>query len=201
MRGNYLSVSTIIRGNIEILSLFIFARYKNTYRSVQVLGFDKDKGEVIKMDKEEIIKGIEVAYKMVTDLCDGKREWNMSIPAQENYDPDLVIGKALMEAKKYILESQENTQSGEAHEGEIDPTTHFICDSCGEPNPIENRERSINGDFCYKCVIERLRAHIESEEETPKNELELMQSVHKINMEALDIIDKKVKDAKKKVKL
>jgi hypothetical protein len=32
---------------------------------------------------------------MVSALCDGKRDWIMSIPARPDHDPDLVIGEAL----------------------------------------------------------------------------------------------------------
>jgi hypothetical protein len=35
------------------------------------------------------------AHAMISDLCHRRREWVMSIPAREDYDPDLVIGGAL----------------------------------------------------------------------------------------------------------
>ena len=39
------------------------------------------------------------ALRMVSDLCDKRREWTMSIPARPDYDPDLVIADALYTAK------------------------------------------------------------------------------------------------------
>ncbi len=50
----------------------------------------------------EIKQNLEAAHKMVSDLCSGKREWIMSIPAQPDYDPDLVIGLALRDADKMV---------------------------------------------------------------------------------------------------
>ena len=59
------------------------------------------------------IDAIEKALDMVCDLCKpkniaGAKEWIMSIPAQPDKDPDLVIANGLREAKKRIamLEKQ-----------------------------------------------------------------------------------------------
>jgi len=35
------------------------------------------------------------ASKMVSDLCNGRKRWIMSIPVDEERDPDVVIGKAI----------------------------------------------------------------------------------------------------------
>jgi hypothetical protein len=35
------------------------------------------------------------ARQMVSDLCNQRRDWVMSIPARPDYDPDLVIARAL----------------------------------------------------------------------------------------------------------
>ena len=51
---------------------------------------------------------IEEAHCMVVSLCKprgspGSREWIMTIPARPDYDPDLVIGRALRVARQEIL--------------------------------------------------------------------------------------------------
>ena len=45
---------------------------------------------------------IDKAHGIVVALCHGER-WTMHVPAQPDSDPDLVIGRALREAKAYIL--------------------------------------------------------------------------------------------------
>lgn len=46
-------------------------------------------------DLEAIAARRLAAHQMVNDLCRGRREWIMSIPAQPDYDPDLVIDNSL----------------------------------------------------------------------------------------------------------
>lgn len=53
--------------------------------------------------RPDVLKLIETAHDLVCALCKprnshGAREWMMSIPARPDYDPDLVIGGALMAA-------------------------------------------------------------------------------------------------------
>ena len=45
---------------------------------------------------------IKAAEQMVYDLCNGKRRWIMSVPAQPESDPDLVIAMALRESEAAI---------------------------------------------------------------------------------------------------
>lgn len=59
------------------------------------------------MNAAEVIEAISKAQAMVSALCKPKghrehRDWMMSIPAQPDRDPDLVIGAALREAKAFI---------------------------------------------------------------------------------------------------
>lgn len=42
------------------------------------------------------------AHRMVCDLCQRKREWIMSIPARPDYDPDLVIDRALADNDRLV---------------------------------------------------------------------------------------------------
>lgn len=51
----------------------------------------------------EVLGRIKAAQAMVADLCEGKREWIMSIPARPEHDPDLVIGEALREAEAFMV--------------------------------------------------------------------------------------------------
>lgn len=58
---------------------------------------------------QEIETQIEKAHAMVSALCkprgtEGTREWIMSIPAQPDHDPDLVIGAGLRGKSKLIVE-------------------------------------------------------------------------------------------------
>lgn len=60
------------------------------------------------IDKDTVLKHIDQAHEVVCELCEGKRDWVMRIPAEEEHDPDLVIGRALREAQRYI--QQQHTQ-------------------------------------------------------------------------------------------
>jgi len=52
---------------------------------------------------DELIMKIDKAHDVVTELCSGKRQWEMRIPAQPDDDPDLVIGAALRASRVEIL--------------------------------------------------------------------------------------------------
>ncbi len=59
------------------------------------------------MDREmlqEIKAREEKAHQVISDLCNGRRRWIMSIPAQEDYDPDLVIGASLRDIPTLLSE-------------------------------------------------------------------------------------------------
>ena len=47
------------------------------------------------------------AHSIVHELCDGTRRWTMSIPAREDYDPDLVISAALRDADDLLDQNAE----------------------------------------------------------------------------------------------
>ena len=49
--------------------------------------------------RETALESISKAHRVVEELCIGKRRWTMSVPADEENDSDLVITKALMDAK------------------------------------------------------------------------------------------------------
>jgi hypothetical protein len=50
----------------------------------------------------EAMAKITAALAVVGDLCEGKRQWIMSIPARPDHDPDLVIAGALRSAKRIL---------------------------------------------------------------------------------------------------
>lgn len=50
----------------------------------------------------ETLAKIDRAYDVVSALCEGEREWLMSIPARPDHDPDLIIGDALLVARNEI---------------------------------------------------------------------------------------------------
>lgn len=52
----------------------------------------------------EVLDKIKKAQKTVVALCHGDLEWIMSIPCNEDRDPDLVIGSALRTAKTEITQ-------------------------------------------------------------------------------------------------
>ena len=59
----------------------------------------------------QALEAIEKALVMVHALCQPKgsrehRDWIMSIPARPNHDPDLVISKALYQARRVISAKQ-----------------------------------------------------------------------------------------------
>ena len=44
------------------------------------------------------------AHRMLSALCKGEERWHMSIPAQLDRDPDLVLGEALVTGDRAIKE-------------------------------------------------------------------------------------------------
>lgn len=54
------------------------------------------------IDAAAVRSRCEAAMQMVGDLCTGKRNWLMSIPARPDYDPDLVIAAALADIPKLL---------------------------------------------------------------------------------------------------
>lgn len=58
----------------------------------------------------EALDAIEKAQQMVSDLCQRRREWVMSIPARPDYAPDLVIADALRKAKAALAQHQATGQ-------------------------------------------------------------------------------------------
>lgn len=51
---------------------------------------------------DDVFEKIAAASAMVAALCEGNRQWFMSIPARVDHDPDLVISNALHSAKEEI---------------------------------------------------------------------------------------------------
>ena len=56
---------------------------------------------------ETVFEKIEKAEQRVTDLCEGKVDWTMRVPADEEKDSDLIITAALCSAKTRIEELED----------------------------------------------------------------------------------------------
>ena len=66
-------------------------------------------------EHESILTDVNKALDMVIDLCKpkgvkGSREWLMSIPAEPDHDPDLVIGDALQRCRNYFSTSSDRIE-------------------------------------------------------------------------------------------
>lgn len=58
-------------------------------------------------ESHEVINQIDNALACVSELCSGKRRWVMSVPVRED-DPDIMLSRALREARKYIIWMETN---------------------------------------------------------------------------------------------
>ena len=54
-------------------------------------------------ETQDALVAINRAYEVITALCNGKMGWRMSVPAEPDSDPDLVISHALHLAEDRIL--------------------------------------------------------------------------------------------------
>lgn len=55
----------------------------------------------------EVLEALDAAWETVSALCSGRMRWTMSVPAEPDRDPDLVIGHALTLAKQYVNASRD----------------------------------------------------------------------------------------------
>lgn len=105
---------------------------------------------------EELRGKLKAARDMVSALCHGDRQWTMSVPAQPNTDPDLVIsdglraGSTLLSTLSSLKEENERLKealkpSGEtkaAYIGEFSLT--FPRDYIDEDGEWREEQRKIN---------------------------------------------------------
>lgn len=63
-----------------------------------------------------VLESIARAHQMVSDLCNRRREWIMSIPVRLDYDPDVVIATGLQAAKEALLAFHTLRPVSEYHE-------------------------------------------------------------------------------------
>ena len=55
---------------------------------------------------EDVKAALDAAKDCLADLCLGRRRWMMSVPARED-DPDLLIGRALTLASRFVEQHEE----------------------------------------------------------------------------------------------
>jgi hypothetical protein len=79
---------------------------------------------------EQAMESIEKAERMVSDLCNKRRDWVMSIPVREDYDPDTVIVKGLR-AGRWLSENAYSEQWIDCAEcgSSINPKG-IVCSRC-----------------------------------------------------------------------
>lgn len=66
------------------------------------------------LNREDVLAKIAKARDTVSDLCTGKKNWTMSVPARPESDPDLVIADALSSAADLLSEEQADQTWNEA---------------------------------------------------------------------------------------
>lgn len=62
----------------------------------------KAKGSPLSEQAGRVMEAIGIAKQCVADLCSGKQQWNMRIPADPDKDPDLIISAALNLASHFV---------------------------------------------------------------------------------------------------
>lgn len=80
------------------------------------------------MATSETLEKIERAEKVVSDLCYGRREWIINIPARPDEDPDLVIGGALQDAAAEIARLTRELEEARRKTVEAKEVLHDIAD-------------------------------------------------------------------------
>ena len=113
----------------------------------------------------ETLAKIDRAYDVVSALCEGKREWLMSIPARPDHDPDLIIGDALLTARNEIARLTREMEAArrlirelvdDEDAGLVWTGTSVVCAYCSATDrygvehdhgcPIERARRAIAAD-------------------------------------------------------
>lgn len=77
-------------------------------------------------ERAAIRERVEKAWTVVDDLCQGRREWVMSIPARPGHDPDLVISDALKDIPRLLaqVEALERVASIVMHQALVEAASH-----------------------------------------------------------------------------
>ena len=65
-------------------------------------------------DMDAILERHRKARQMVKDLCEGRRDWIMRIPAEPDYDPDLVIAASLADIPKLVAALSDTAQQDQS---------------------------------------------------------------------------------------
>ncbi len=86
---------------------------------------------LVRKPEDEVLAAIKKAGDMVFYLCqprgsEGARSWSMSIPARPDYDPDIVIGTALFEARREIVRLREGLSDKSRMQGALADSTTMV---------------------------------------------------------------------------
>ena len=81
-------------------------------------------------DLDAIERRRDKAQQTVADLCQGKIEWIMSIPAQRERDPDLIIAAALKDEKDLLAAYRAQQQRIAELEAQIEQKYVEGWDAC-----------------------------------------------------------------------
>lgn len=129
------------------------------------------------MNTNEIKQRYEAATDMVSDLCNGRKKWIMSVPAEADRDPDLVISHSLHDISDLLAEIDRL----KAWVNDLQSGLYVNCVYCGHQyGPSETTPVT---------MADALKAHIEQCPEHPMSKLkaqndQLVKLVH-VQHEAL----------------
>lgn len=94
-----------------------------------------------KFDLKAIRERCDKACQMVSDLCKpkgtaGARDWIMRIPAERDYDPDLVIGDSLQDIPAALSRIEELEAELRELKGEPDEPSGLFCGCEGSSEAV-----------------------------------------------------------------
>lgn len=133
----------------------------------------------------------ELAHKMINDLCRRKndpqsRDWIMSIPAREDYDPDLIIGASLRDIPALLTKlatvEADNVRLKNAFEG-------FVAGlECNEPEALIKLEPDKTRQLgeMMAAIGKRYRASLEAIRDMPNYDQDNEHRMRHIAKQALE---------------
>lgn len=117
-------------------------------------------------DEPEWKNKVKAAHDMVSALCKprgshGAREWIMSIPANEAYDPDLVITDGLMAAEKRIKYLESQPPAPIASPDVMEQLAELMADEMGEPTITRTPHGMQRRMKAVAAILRAAQAHVD----------------------------------------